>query len=101
MTTSTKASVIKGGVDACDMQPRNQNHRHGLATTLPLAALLAACGAATSPATTPTPTPTATVTATSTLSRPRARLRFPLRPPNRPWPSSFSKTQPLKTRPLG
>lgn len=67
MTTSTKASVIKGGVDACDMQPRNQNHRHGLATTLPLAALLAACGAATSPATTPTPTPTATVTATPTL----------------------------------
>ena len=67
MTTSSKPSMIKGGVYAGEMQPRIHNHRHGLIAILPLALLLAACGAATSPATTPTPTPTATVTATPTL----------------------------------
>lgn len=41
---SAKPPVIKGGVDAGETQPRNQNHRHGLIATLPLAVLLAACG---------------------------------------------------------
>ena len=44
VTISAKPPVIKGGVDAGEMQPRNQNHRHGLIATLPLAVLLAACG---------------------------------------------------------
>ncbi|MFI5287615.1 MAG: hypothetical protein ACHQ4F_15030, partial [Candidatus Dormibacteria bacterium] len=64
--TSSEPLMIKGGVDAGEMQHRNRSHRRALIATFPLALLLAACGAATSPATTPTPTPTATVTATPT-----------------------------------
>jgi hypothetical protein len=72
VTTPTKAPVIKGGVDAGEMQPRNQNHRHGLIATLPLAVLLAACGTGATPSSpspsTPTPSPSSnSTTPTPTL----------------------------------
>ena len=68
MTTESNSPMIKGGVDAGAMHPRNRSHRHGLIATVPLALLLAACGAATSPATTPTPTARATPTVIPTAS---------------------------------
>jgi hypothetical protein len=63
VTTQTKAPVIKGRVEAGEMQPRNRSHRHALMATVPFAVLLAACGttAATSThSSSPRPTPTAT-----------------------------------------
>jgi hypothetical protein len=53
------------------MQPGNQNRRHGLIATLPLAVLLAACGttaATTTHSSSPTPTPTATTTPAATIT---------------------------------
>jgi hypothetical protein len=63
VTISTKPPVL-GGVDAGEMQPRNQSHRHGLIATLPLALLLAACGAGAAPSSAPRSTPTPVPSAT-------------------------------------